>query len=90
MSTPLDDLFEGYPPLLSVAKLAELLGVTQKTAYDYLQSADVPSYRIGNRWLILRDEVKNHIEQRARYTVDGPAAAASTPDATSDLSSATP
>jgi excisionase family DNA binding protein len=70
MPTPLDDLFEGYPALLSVAKLAELLGVTQKTAYDYLQSADVPSYRIGNRWLILRDEVKNYIEQKARYTLD--------------------
>lgn len=68
MSAELDDLFEGYPALLSVAKLAEVLGVTQKTAYDYLQSADVPSYRIGNRWLILRDEVKNYIRTQARYT----------------------
>jgi excisionase family DNA binding protein len=70
MPSPLDDLFDGYPSLLSVAKLAEVLGVTQKTAYDYLQSADLPSYRIGNRWLILRDEIKNYIEQRARYTTE--------------------
>ena len=83
----MDDLFDGYPTLLSVAKLAELLGVTQKTAYDYLQSADLPSYRIGNRWLILRDEVKNHIEGKARYTTGtslaGEAEIDSTPPGTS-------
>jgi excisionase family DNA binding protein len=62
MSRHLDNLFLPYPSYLTVTNLAELFGVTQKTAYEYLQSGEVPSYRIGSRWLILRDEVKEFIE----------------------------
>ena len=68
MSKHLDNLFAEYPTHLSVAKLATLLGVTQKTAYEYVQTGDVPAYRIGTRWLILRDEVKDFIIQSSRYS----------------------
>lgn len=62
MSRHLDELFSAYPVHLSVSNLAEVLGVTQKTAYEYLQAGDLPAYRIGTRWLILRDEVKEFVE----------------------------
>jgi excisionase family DNA binding protein len=67
MTRQLDELFSSYPVHLSVSNLAAVLGVTQKTAYEYLQSGDVPSYRIGTRWLILRDEVKEFIELSSKY-----------------------
>ena len=67
MTRQLDDLFSSYPVHLSVSNLAAVLGVTQKTAYEYLQAGDVPSYRIGTRWLILRDEVKEFIELSSKY-----------------------
>lgn len=66
MTQHLDALFLDYPQHLTVANLASLLGVTQKTAYEYLQSAEIPSYRIGTRWLVLRDEVKEYIQTQAR------------------------
>jgi len=67
MTNHLDDLFAPYPVHLSVSNLALVLGVTQKTAYDYLQGGELPAYRIGTRWLILRDEVKDSIEQSSLY-----------------------
>lgn len=68
MSRYLDELFSAYPVHLSVSNLAEVLGVTQKTAYEYLQSGDVPAYQIGTRWLILRDEVKGFVEMSSSGT----------------------
>jgi excisionase family DNA binding protein len=64
----LEELFAAYPVHLSVANLASVLGVTQKTAYDYLQAGDLPAYRIGTRWLILRDEVKDFLAMSSKYT----------------------
>lgn len=76
MTRQLDELFSSYPVHLSVSNLAAVLGVTQKTAYEYLQSGDVPSYRIGTRWLILRDEVKEFIELSSKYVRPAASAAA--------------
>lgn len=72
MSTPLDDLFEPYPAHLSVTNLATVLGVTLKTAYEYLQNNQIPCYRIGTRWMILRDEVKEFIKTSARHPLMAP------------------
>jgi excisionase family DNA binding protein len=59
MSRHLDDLFAALPTHLSVVQLSSVLGVTKKTAYEYLQVGDVPAYRIGTKWVILRDEVRD-------------------------------
>lgn len=58
MTDYLNELFAGYGPILSVSDLTKILGVNSKTVYDYLQSGDLPAYRIGTKWLILRDEVR--------------------------------
>ena len=57
----LDDLFAPYPPHLSVDQLAEVLGVTMPTAYKWLQTGLVPGYKVGRAWVILRDEVRDHL-----------------------------
>jgi excisionase family DNA binding protein len=68
VSTHLDELFAGYGVHLSVTELATVLGVTKATAYEYLQAGNIPSYRIGARWLILRDEVRDFIKSTTTYT----------------------
>ena len=57
----LDDLFEPYPEHLTVEQLAEVLGVTKLTAYRWLQRGIVPGYKVDRAWLILRDEVRDHL-----------------------------
>lgn len=61
MSDHLDQLFAPFSTHLSVSNLATVLGVSQKTAYDYLQTGEIPAYRIGTKWIILRDEVKDFV-----------------------------
>ena len=60
----LDDLFAPYPERLTVEQLAELLGVKLTTAYTWLQKGVVPAYKVGHTWVILRDEVRDHLEAR--------------------------
>lgn len=60
--TRLDDLFAPYPEHLSVAQLGEVLGVTTQTAYRWLADGQVPGYKVAGAWVILRDEVKDHVE----------------------------
>lgn len=57
----LDDLFGRYPEHLTVDQLAELLGIKPQTAYKWLQSGLVPGYKVGKAWVILRDEVRDHL-----------------------------
>ena len=59
MTSRLDELFEGYPTRLSVAQLAEILGVSKNTAYVWLRAEVVPAYQAGRSWVILRDEVRD-------------------------------
>lgn len=77
----LDELFEGLPRHLTVDQLADVLGVGKQTAYNWLNRGVVPGYKLGNTWLILRDEVRDHLaSQRAQRAsaptdeVDGPTA----------------
>ncbi len=72
----LDDLFARYPEHLTIGQLAEVLGVTKPTAYKWLQSGLVPGYKVGSAWVILRDEVRDHVaagrnDPTKRQTVAG-------------------
>lgn len=68
MTDYLNELFAGYGPILSVSDLTKILGVNSKTVYDYLQSGDLPAYRIGTKWLILRDEVREALRTSSNRT----------------------
>lgn len=68
--TRVDDLFDQFPKHLTVEQLAQVLGVTKNTAYKWLQAGYVPAYKVGGgpggrpAWVILRDEVKDHLLAR--------------------------
>ncbi|GEB45717.1 hypothetical protein MTE01_16620 [Microbacterium testaceum] len=61
MHSHLEHLFAEYPPILSARDLADVLGLNSKTVYEYLQSGELPAYHIGSKWVIVRDEVVEHI-----------------------------
>ena len=48
-SDELDALFAGLPPLISVKRAADLVGLTYPTAYRYAQQGDLPIKRVGPR-----------------------------------------
>ncbi len=65
MANHLEHLFAGYPPILSAKDLAEVLGLNSKTVYEYLQTGELPAYHIGSKWVIVRDEIVEHISSTA-------------------------
>ncbi|WP_188484790.1 helix-turn-helix domain-containing protein [Cellulomonas carbonis] len=76
MGEPLDELFEGLPRHLSVEQLAEVLGVSRPTAYNWLNRRVIPAYKVEATWVILRDEVKSYLRSQsnqARATQEPPA-----------------
>lgn len=43
------------PPILSVAKAAEFLGVSTRTAYNYVAAGDLETVTLNDRVWVLRD-----------------------------------
>jgi len=72
MINHLEQLFAGYPPVLSAKDVAEVLGLNSKTVYEYLQSGELPAYHIGSKWVIVRDEVVEHISSTANTPTHRP------------------
>lgn len=69
MADAIDRLFEGLPPTLSTMEVSDLLGITQNTTYEMLKRGAIPAYRLGGRWFVIRDELKERL--RASSNVDG-------------------
>ena len=57
----LDELFADRPKRLTVPEVAELLGVTTQGVYKWIHTGVIPAYKLGNSWLILRDELRDAI-----------------------------
>ena len=57
-------LLSALPLRLSVEQVADLLGVQEPTIYRWLRSWELPAYKVGATWVILRDEVCEALEER--------------------------
>ena len=57
-------LLSALPLRLSVEQVADLLGVQEPTIYRWLRSGELPAYKVGATWVILRNEVCEALEQR--------------------------
>lgn len=68
MSKALDRLFDPLPPRLTIDQLTEVLGLSDKSVtYRWLREGRVPAIKLGGSWLILRDDIREHLE--ANYNV---------------------
>ena len=61
MASHLDSLFEGLPPKLDATQVAELLGMTTKGVYKWINEGTIPAYKLGGSWMVLRDELRDTI-----------------------------
>lgn len=73
----LDDLFRGLPPRLSVAQTAELLGVSETTIYTWLAQGVLPGNKVGGKWMLITNAVKEVVASGSNLPV--PPDAAETP-----------
>lgn len=56
-------VLEQYPDILTVEEFCEVLGIGANTAYQILKDGTIPAFRIGRRWKIPREAVKQYISQ---------------------------
>lgn len=57
----LDDLFAGLPPTLKVKDVADLLGMSTKVVYKWIESRELHAYRLGGSIFIVRDELRDQM-----------------------------
>lgn len=55
--TGLDELFADEPRMLSVGRIAELLGMSPKGVYKWIDDGTLPAYKVSGRWFVVRDEL---------------------------------
>ena len=57
----LSDILTNYPPVLSVKQVAEILAVSQNTAYALVRSKQIHSIRVGRSYRIPLDAVIKYL-----------------------------
>ena len=57
----LSDILTNYPPVLSVKQVAEILAVSQNTAYAIVRSKQIHSIRVGRSYRIPLDAVIKYL-----------------------------
>lgn len=60
--TALDDLFADEPRMLSVGRVAEVLGMSPKGVYKWIDEGTLPAYKVSGRWFVVRDELVQVLE----------------------------
>lgn len=65
MSKALDAIFDPLPPRLSIEQLTDILGLSDKqVTYRWLREGRLPAIKLAGSWLILRDDIKEHLNNR--------------------------
>lgn len=59
----LHDLFADEPRMLSVGRVAEVLGMTPKGVYKWIDEGSLRAYKVSGRWFIVRDELISTLEE---------------------------
>lgn len=68
----LDKMFEGLAETLTAEQAAELLGITPRTVRSLIgnKTDPLPAIRLGNSYVILRDDFKAWLLRRSNYQTD--------------------
>lgn len=53
-----------YPQRMSVEQVADILRVTPNTAYRWAREGRLPAYRVGGAWIVIKEELINHLDSR--------------------------
>lgn len=59
----LRELFADEPRMLSVTRVADVLGMTKGGVYKWIEEGSLPAYKVSGRWFIVRDELVETLEE---------------------------
>ena len=70
--TGLEKLFSTLPESPSAKQLAAVFGVETQTVYIWLRRGVLPAYKLNNSWLIVRDDVVEHLKAQRNHRPGDP------------------
>lgn len=59
------------PPLLDVAALAQILGLSEHGVRAMLRRGELPACRVGRKWIVRRDALEAHLRRSERRRREG-------------------
>lgn len=65
------DPLAGWPDELTSADLIELFGKTKQTISAWLNSGEIPGYRIGGRWIVHKHELRTRLQETSNQPAGG-------------------
>lgn len=68
----LDDLFAEFPVTMSVPQVAKVLGRPHSTIYKWLNDGTIPGSKVGDSWVIYREEIKSLVASGRNLFEDEP------------------
>lgn len=68
----LDELFNAYPLVMSVPQVAEVLGVSPSTIYNWLANGTIPASKINYIWIIYRHDIRQLLAAGRNERIDDP------------------
>ena len=66
MKQPLIKNYDELPMFINATTLAQLFGVSRASAYELMSEKDFPSFRIGKRILVTKENLVEWIEGRTK------------------------
>ena len=66
MKQPTIRNFDELPMFINATILAQLFGVSRASAYELMREKDFPSFRIGKRVLVTKENLVEWIEGRTK------------------------
>ena len=66
MKQPIIKNYDELPMFINAATLAQLFGVSRASAYELMSEKDFPSFRIGKRILVTKENLVEWIENRSK------------------------
>ena len=66
MKQPIIKNYDELPMFINAATLAQLFGVSRASAYELMSEKDFPSFRIGKRILVMKENLVKWIESRTK------------------------
>jgi excisionase family DNA binding protein len=56
--------------LMTTLETCQFLKITQRTLYRYLQSRQIPAFKLGKEWRFVRSDLEQWIRDRTRTAVN--------------------
>jgi len=50
--------------MITISQLAEILGVTDRTVYQWANNGEIPAYKVGNSWRFIEEEVAEWLKRK--------------------------